>query len=100
MARSSKKGPYVDPQLIKKVRAQEASGKKQPIKTWARDCDISPEMVGYTFLVHNGKDFKDVFISENMVGCKLGEFSLTRKFIAHSKKGFEKPADEAAAVKV
>ena len=91
MSRSSKKGPYIDQKLQKKVVAMEASGKKQPIKTWARNSDISPEMVGITFLVHNGKDFKEVFVTETMVGHKLGEFSFTRTFRGHSKKGFVKP---------
>ena len=70
----------------------EAAGKKQPIKTWARNSAISPEMVGYTFLVHNGREFKEVFVTELMVGHKLGEFSFTRKFMGHSKKGYDKPA--------
>ncbi|MCA9392110.1 30S ribosomal protein S19 [candidate division WWE3 bacterium] len=91
MGRSSKKGPYVDEKLLKKVVAMEESGKKQPIRTWARSSSISPEMVGHTFMVHNGKDFKEVFVTELMVGHKLGEFAFTRKFLGHSKKGYEKP---------
>lgn len=83
--RSSKKGPYIDAKLLKKVEAQKASGKKQPIKTWARACQIPPEFVGYTFLVHNGKLFKEVFVSEAMVGHRLGEFSPTRTFRGHGK---------------
>ncbi|PIZ44395.1 30S ribosomal protein S19 [candidate division WWE3 bacterium CG_4_9_14_3_um_filter_41_6] len=91
MSRSLKKGPYVDEKLLSKVAKVEASGKKQPIKTWSRQSTISPQFVGHTFQVHNGKDFIDVFVSESMVGHKLGEFSATRKFVAHSRKGFEKP---------
>jgi len=86
MSRSLKKGPFIDPKLEKKVGAMKASGKNDPIKTWARSCTIFPEMVGMTFLVHNGKDFISVFVDENMVGHKLGEFSPTRKFISHSGK--------------
>ena len=91
MARSSKKGPYVDPKLIKKINKLKVEGKKTPIRTWARASDIAPEMVGYTFEVHNGRDFIPVFVTEGMVGHKLGEFSQTRKFVAHSKKGYKKP---------
>ena len=86
MSRSLKKGPYIDPRVLKKVAAAKASGKRQPIKTWSRDCVISPEMVGVTFLVHNGKDFLTVLVEENMVGHRLGEFSPTRKFIRHCGK--------------
>lgn len=85
MSRSSKKGPYVDEKLMIKVSKQKASGKKEPIKTWARASQIPPEFVGYTFLVHNGKVHKEVFVSENMVGHRLGEFSLTRTFKGHGK---------------
>lgn len=85
MGRSSKKGPYVDEKLLKKVEAQKSSGKKSPIKTWARASSIPPEFVGHTFLVHNGKEFKEVFVSEAMVGHKLGEFSPTRYFRGHGK---------------
>jgi small subunit ribosomal protein S19 len=83
MARSSRKGPYVDPKLMKKVMAMVESGNKSLIKTWARNCDIAPEFVGITFAVHNGKEHMPVFVSENMVGHKLGEFAPTRKFRAH-----------------
>lgn len=85
MARSLKKGPYIDSAILKKIsRAKpEASG---VIKTWARDSQISPEMVGYVFGIHNGKDFIEVRISEEMVGHRLGEFSPTRKFITHGGK--------------
>lgn len=82
MSRSLKKGPFIDEKLLKKVEAMK-SGEKKPIKTWSRSCTIVPEMVGFTFNVHNGKDFIDVFVSENMVGHKLGEFSPTRRFDRH-----------------
>ncbi len=85
MSRSSIKGPYVDEKLIKKVEALKAAGKKEPIKTWARSSQIPPEFVGYTFLVHNGKVHKEVFITEDMVGHRLGEFSLTRTFRGHGR---------------
>ena len=80
MSRSSKKGPHVDAKLIKKVQKQKQTGNKEPIKTWARASQIPPEFVGHTFLVHNGKIFKEVFVNEAMVGHRLGEFSLTRTF--------------------
>lgn len=86
MSRSLKKGPYVDPRVLKKVMAVKATGKNDPIKTWSRACVISPEMVGVTFLVHNGKDFLNVFVEENMVGHRLGEFSPTKKFVSHGGK--------------
>ncbi|HOK65791.1 MAG TPA: 30S ribosomal protein S19 [Anaerohalosphaeraceae bacterium] len=84
MGRSRKKGPYVDEKLYLKVRRQMETGSKEPIKTWARACTVIPEFVGYTFLVHNGKMFHKVFITEDMVGHKLGEFSMTRTFRGHS----------------
>jgi small subunit ribosomal protein S19 len=83
VSRSLKKGPFVNPKLLKKVQAQE-KGESKPIKTWARNCTIIPEFVTKTFLVHNGKEFKKVFVTENMVGHKLGEFSFTRIFRGHS----------------
>ena len=83
MSRSLKKGPYVDLKLIKKVRKMDEAGRKTPIKTWARASVIVPEMVGHTFNVHNGKVFVPVFVTENMVGHKLGEFSPTRAFKTH-----------------
>jgi small subunit ribosomal protein S19 len=83
MARSLKKGPYIDAKLLKKVEAMDASGRKQPIKTWARASMIAPEFVGHTFMVHNGKVFVSVFVTENMVGHRLGEFSPTRAFRTH-----------------
>ncbi len=85
MARSAKKGPYVDPKLLKKV-SQADAGSKKPIKTWARASSISPEMVGYVFAVHNGRAFIDVSVTEDMVGHKLGEFAPTRKFTRHGGK--------------
>jgi small subunit ribosomal protein S19 len=87
MSRSSKKGPYVDPKLLKKVQMAKAQKSRKTIKTWARASAISPEMVGITFEVHNGRWFNQVFVTEAMVGHKLGEFSPTRKFSGHSKKG-------------
>lgn len=86
MSRSLKKGIYVDPKLLKKVQMMEASGQKRVIKTWSRKCAISPEFVGHTFGVHNGKTHISVYVTENMVGHKLGEFSPTRKFKAHGGK--------------
>ncbi len=85
MTRSLKKGPYVDAKLLKKVSQMKPSA-KSVIKTWARSSQISPEMVGYTFGVHNGKDFIPVLVSEEMVGHRLGEFSPTRKFTRHGGK--------------
>ncbi len=84
MSRSVKKGPYVDEKLMKKVEKQKDSGLKDPIKTWARACTISPEFVGHTFLIHNGKIFNKLFVAEDMVGHRLGEFSPTRVFRGHS----------------
>jgi small subunit ribosomal protein S19 len=84
MGRSQKKGPYVDQKLFLKVQRQIQTGRKEPIKTWARACTIIPEFVGYTFMVHNGKMFHKVFVTEDMVGHKLGEFSITRTFRGHS----------------
>ena len=86
MSRSLKKGPYIDEKLMKKVLKARDSGERKPIKTWARACTVVPEMVSMTFLVHNGKDFINVFVEENMVGHKLGEFSPTRKFPGHGGK--------------
>lgn len=86
MARSSKKGPYVDPRIQKKVDAMLATNDKKIIKTWSRSCDIAPEFVGLTFAVHNGKQHIPVFVTENMIGHKLGEFAPTRKFKSHGGK--------------
>lgn len=85
MSRSSKKGPYVDPKLVKKVVIQKNTGDKTPIKTWSRASQIPPEFVGHTFAVHNGKNFINVFITEAMVGHRLGEFSPTRTFRSHGR---------------
>lgn len=99
MSRSLKKGPYVDPRLLKKVAA---GSNRTPIKTWSRASTIAPEMVGFTFQVHNGKDFISVLVIEDMVGHKLGEFSPTRKFrrhggkIADAQKAAAAPAAPAA----
>jgi len=82
--RSVKKGPFIDEKLLKKISQMEKSGKKKVIKTWSRRSVITPEFVGYTLAIHNGKQFIPVFISENMVGHKLGEFSPTRIFRVHS----------------
>ena len=84
MGRSLKKGPYVDLKLLKKVMKARDTGSTEPIKTWARASTIIPDMVNMSFLVHNGKEFKRVAVTENMVGHKLGEFSLTRTFRAHA----------------
>ena len=85
MSRSSKKGPYVDPRILKKVEGKKPQ-ETGVIKTWSRSCSISPEMVGFTFGVHNGKDHIEVLCTEDMVGHKLGEFSPTTKFIRHGGK--------------
>lgn len=85
MSRSSKKGPFVDEKLLKKVANQKESGKNEPIKTWSRASQIAPEFVGHTFQVHNGRTFISVFVSEPMVGHRLGEFSHTRTFRGHGK---------------
>jgi len=86
MSRSSKKGPYVDPKLLKKVQKLSAEDRKKPIKTWSRACVISPEFVGHTFAVHNGKQHLPVFVTEQMVGHRLGEFSPTRTWRRHGGK--------------
>ena len=84
MSRSIKKGPYIDPKVLKKVKERKATGSHEPIKTWARACTISPDFVGCNFLIHNGKNFIKVFITEDMVGHKLGEFAPTRLFRGHT----------------
>ncbi|MCC5823266.1 MAG: 30S ribosomal protein S19 [Phycisphaerales bacterium] len=86
MSRSLKKGPYVDEKLYRKVERQNEDGERSPIKTWARQCLIVPEFVGHTFKVHNGRVFLDVFVTEDMVGHKLGEFSNSRTFRGHTNK--------------
>ena len=95
MARSIKKGPFVDLHLAKKVQSMIASGEKRVIKTWSRRSTITPDMVGFTFAVHNGHKFIPVFVTENAVGHKLGEFSTTRSFHGHS--GDRKAKVEGAA---
>lgn len=85
MSRSSKKGAFVEPSLMKKVEAMNASDKKKPIKTWSRKSTIFPEFIGNTFEVHNGKQFIKVFVTEDMVGHKLGEFAPTRTFKSHTE---------------
>lgn len=86
MSRSLKKGPFIDPKLMKKVQAALDSGSKSPIKTWARSSTITPQMVGLTFAVHNGRQHVPVLVDENMVGHKLGEFAPTRLFRGHGGK--------------
>ena len=94
MARSVKKGPFVDEHLLQKVQAMNTGRDKRVIRTWSRRSTITPEMIGHTFAVHNGRKFMPVFVSENMVGHKLGEFSPTRTFHGHSgdRKAEVKPA--------
>lgn len=107
MARSLKKGPFIDQNLLEKVQKLKNAGKKEAIKTWSRDSTISPEMVGFTFLVHNGKDFISVNVNEGMVGHKLGEFAATTKFFRHGgrmqreieAKEVEKESASVASVK-
>lgn len=84
MSRSLKKGPYVVERLFVRVQKQKESGARDPLKTWSRSCTIVPEFVGHTFMVHNGKTFHKVFVTEDMVGHKLGEFSPTRMFRGHT----------------
>ncbi len=87
MGRSHKKGPYVDAKLLKKVEKLNSGGNKEPVKTWARASTISPEFVGHTFMVHNGRTHMNVYVTEDMVGHKLGEFAPTRTFRGHGAKG-------------
>ena len=96
MSRSLKKGPFVDTPLLEKVEGMNKSGDKKVIKTWSRRSTVVPEMVGHTLAVHNGKKFIPVYVTENMVGQKLGEFSPTRSFKGHTTKS-EKAAQMAAA---
>src|SRR6185295_3919058 len=97
MARSIKKGPFVDHHLVKKVETSQKNNDKRPIKTWSRRSTILPDFVGLTIAVHNGKQHVPVYITENMVGHKLGEFSHTRVFKGHSKAGSAQAAAAAAA---
>jgi small subunit ribosomal protein S19 len=85
VTRSLKKGPYVDPKLAKKIEQMAQANEKKVVKTWARRSTITPEMVGFTLAIHNGKKFLPVYLTENMVGHKLGEFAPTRSFKGHSK---------------
>ncbi len=94
MSRSLKKGPYIHPSIVKKL-SKVRQGDPTPIKTWARSCTITPEMIGFTFAVHNGRDFIKIRVVENMVGHKLGEFSPTRKFVRHGGK-IQKEGETAA----
>ncbi len=94
MARSSKKGPFTDPKLMKKVERAKESGDTTPIKTWSRASQISPEMVGLTIAVHNGREHIPVKITESMVGHRLGEFSPTRRFRKHGTKGVKSSSSE------
>ncbi len=98
MSRSLKKGPYIEPKLLIKIKKLPAGAKNTAIKTWARSSQISPEMIGYTFGVHNGRDFINVIVSEEMVGHRLGEFSPTRKFTRHGGK-MQKEIEAAAKIK-
>ena len=91
MGRSTSKGPFVDQHLMEKIVKQGKGGERKPIKTWSRRSTITPDFVGHTFLVHNGNKFLPVFVTENMVGHKLGEFSPTRIFKKHGVKGVTKP---------
>jgi len=96
MSRSLKKGPYVDERLLAKVERMDERGRREPIKTWARDCTVVPDFIGHTFMIHNGKQFMRLFVTEDMVGHKLGEFAPTRIFKGHSG-GKAKAAALAAA---
>ncbi|MCC7421143.1 MAG: 30S ribosomal protein S19 [Planctomycetaceae bacterium] len=87
MGRSLKKGPFVDPKLMKKVENLNASGRKESIKTWARRCTIPPDFIGHTFLVHNGRVHINVYVTEDMVNHKLGEFAPSRTFKGHGARG-------------
>ncbi len=98
MSRSLKKGPYVDERLLAKVE-REQTGHREPIKTWSRDCTIVPDFIGFTFLIHNGRQFTKLFVTEDMVGHKLGEFAPTRTFKGHSG-GRAKAAAAAAGAAV
>src|SRR5690242_21911698 len=98
MARSVKKGPFIDGHLLKKVEDMNAKNDKKVIRTWSRRSTISPEMVGHTIAVHNGKKFIPVYVTENMVGHKLGEFSFTRQFKGHSVKAATETAAKPAGI--
>ncbi|MFM9995012.1 MAG: 30S ribosomal protein S19 [Phycisphaerales bacterium] len=102
MGRSLKKGPHVEERLFRRVERLNQQGKREPLKTWYRRCTIVPEFVGHTFKVHNGRAFLDVFVTEDMVGHKLGEFSSTRTFRGHTnkKEGIEGGEKSGAAAPV
>jgi len=85
MSRSNKKGPYIDEKLLKKIQRQKDTHRREPIKTWARACQIPPEFVGHTFQIHNGRTFIEIYITEAMVGHRLGEFAPTRTFRGHGR---------------
>src|SRR5205807_9785301 len=95
LSRSVKKGPYVSERLLRKVERQQRTGSREPLKTWARDCTIVPDFVGHTFMVHNGRQFIKLFVTEDIIGHKLGEFAPTRIFRGHS--GARSKAAAAAA---
>ena len=97
MSRSAKKGVYIDEKLMSKAQTAKARNDRKPIKTWSRRSTITPDFVGLTFAVHNGKIFNNVFVTENMVGHKLGEFSPTRTFRKHSASGDKAKAMAASA---
>jgi small subunit ribosomal protein S19 len=97
MSRSLKKGPYVDERLFRRIEHLNANSKRQPLRTWRRACVIVPEFVGHTFQVHNGRAFIDVFVTEDMVGHRLGEFSHTRMFRGHTNKKEGMAASEGGA---
>ncbi len=94
MSRSSRKGPFVDLKVLGKIEKQKQSNDRKPIKTWARSCTVVPDFIGHTFAVHNGRTFIQVFITDNMVGHKLGEFAVTRTFRGHASE--KKSAASAA----
>jgi len=96
MSRSLKKGPYIDEKVVKKAKQAKITKDRKPIKIWARACTITPEMVGLIFGVHNGKQFIEVFVDENMVGHRFGEFSPTRKFVVHGGKMAKEEASAAS----
>lgn len=99
MARSLKKGPFIDEHLVKKVSKAHQSGDKKAIKTWSRRSTVMPEMVGLTFAIHNGRKFVPLYVNENMIGHKLGEFAPTRTFHGHSERKTDAAAAAAPAKK-
>ena len=99
MSRSLKKGPHVDTRLLAKVERQQGRGNKEPLKTWSRDCTIVPDFIGHWFMIHNGKTFVKLLVTEDMVGHKLGEFAPTRMFKGHSGGKAKAAAAAAAAAK-